>query len=262
MADEPVRGGVDLGGTKVEAILVDEQNQVLGAARRPTPTEGSPMDVARAIAEAVREAARSAKVELTSLAGIGVGSPGIVDESTGVVSSARNLPGWEDSFPLGATLSADLGVDVFVGNDVQVATEAEFHLGAGRDYESLLGVFWGTGVGGGLILDGKPWLGRGGAGEIGHMVVKINGALCTCGRRGCMEAYAGRAAMEERARRRVERGRHTDLFHLMQERGRTRLTSSIWAHALERRDKVAIEIIRSEERRVGKECRSRWSPYH
>jgi len=243
MADEPVRGGVDLGGTKVEAILVDEQNQVLGAARRPTPTEGSPMDVARAIAEAVREAARSAKVELTSLAGIGVGSPGIVDESTGVVSSARNLPGWEDSFPLGATLSADLGVEVFVGNDVQVATEAEFHLGAGRDYESLLGVFWGTGVGGGLILEGKPWLGRGGAGEIGHMVVKINGALCTCGRRGCMEAYAGRAAMEERARRRVERGRHTDLFHLMRERGRTRLTSSIWAHALERRDQVAIEII-------------------
>ena len=73
-----------------------------------------------------------------------------------------------------------------------MATEAEFELGAGKPYDSLLGVFWGTGVGGGLILDGKPWLGRGGAGEIGHMVIKRDGARCPCGRRGCMEAYAGR----------------------------------------------------------------------
>ena len=90
---------------------------------------------------------------------------------------------------------------MLVGNDVQVATDAEFQLGAGKPYRSLLGVFWGTGVGGGLILDGKPWHGRGGAGEIGHMVVKLDGRTCPCGRRGCMEAYAGRAAMEARARK-------------------------------------------------------------
>lgn len=132
---------------------------------------------------------------------------------------------------------------MFVGNDVQVATEAEFRLGAGRPYRSLLGVSWGTGVGGGIILNGKPWLGRGGAGEIGHMVVEMDGARCPCGRKGCMEAYAGRAAMEGRARRRVEKGRRTDLFKLMEERGRTRLTSSIWAHALERGDKLAIQLI-------------------
>src|SRR5947209_11679401 len=144
---------------------------------------------------------------------------------------------------LGPTVAHQLGTTVRVGNDVQVATEAEFHLGAGRPYQSLLGVFWGTGVGGGLILGGKPWLGRGGAGEIGHMVVEIGGARCTCGRRGCMEAYAGRAAMELRARRRVEKGRKTDLFTLMKERGRTRLTSAIWAHALDRGDKLAAEII-------------------
>ncbi len=104
-------------------------------------------------------------------------------------------------------------------------------------------MFWGTGVGGGLILDGKPWLGRGGAGEIGHMVVKLDGAQCPCGRRGCMEAYAGRAAMEARARREVEKGAKTDLFKLMKHRGRTRLTSSIWPHALEQDDPLAIELI-------------------
>ena len=86
-----------------------------------------------------------------------------------------------------------------IGNDVQVATEAEYHLGAGQGFDSLIGVFWGTGVGGGLILGGKPWLGRGAAGEIGHMVIKRGGAKCPCGRRGCMEAYAGRKAMEAEA---------------------------------------------------------------
>jgi glucokinase len=237
------RGGVDLGGTKIEAIVVDARNNVLGASRRPTPTEGRPRDVAIAIVEAMRQAAKDAGVEPASLQGIGVGSPGVIDEATGSVTSARNLPGWDGTFELGKTLAHELGTQVLVGNDVQVATEAEFHLGAGRPYRSLLGVFWGTGVGGGLVLAGKPWEGRGGAGEIGHMVVKIDGALCPCGRRGCMEAYAGRAAMEARARRRVEKGKHTDLFHLMHERGRTRLTSAIWAHALERGDKVATEII-------------------
>jgi glucokinase len=237
------RGGIDLGGTKIESVVVDPRNNVLGSARRPTPTTGGPSDVAAAMAEAVREACESAGLDSSALQAIGVGSPGIVDEETGTVSSARNLPGWDGSFELGAALTKELGTKAFVGNDVQVATEAEFHLGAGRPYQSILGVFWGTGVGGGLILGGKPWIGRGGAGEIGHMVVKIDGARCPCGRRGCMEAYAGRLAMEDRARRRVEKGRRTDLFHLMEERGRTRLTSSIWAHALERGDKLAIEIM-------------------
>lgn len=237
------RGGIDLGGTKIEVIIVDSRNRVLGSARRPTPTEGGPEDVARQMIEAVNEACQAAGLQPSELRGVGVGSPGVIDEATGAVSSARNLPGWDGSFELGLALSQTLGTQVFVGNDVQVATDAEFRLGAGRPYNSVLGVFWGTGVGGGLILNKKPWLGRGGAGEIGHMVVVMDGRRCPCGRRGCMEAYAGRAAMEARARKEVEKGRHTDLFHLMEERGRTRLTSAIWAHALERKDKLATELI-------------------
>jgi glucokinase len=234
-------GGIDLGGTKIQAVIVDEENTVLGSARRPTPTSGGPEDVVREMAVALRDAAKAAELESATLAGIGVGSPGTIED--GKVSSARNLPGWEGTFALADALSEELGAEVRVGNDVQVATDAEFKLGAGRLYDSLLGVFWGTGVGGGLILDGKPWTGRGGAGEIGHMVVKIEGARCTCGRQGCMEAYAGRAAMEEHARKLHEKGRHTDLFKLMKERERTRLTSGIWARALEHEDELAIEII-------------------
>jgi glucokinase len=236
------RGGIDLGGTKIEAVIVGDASDVLGSARHPTPQTGGPEAVAAELEETLREAAAQAEVEPAKLIGVGVGSPGVVDPRTGAVSSARNLPDWNGSFELAATLEGSLGTRVRVGNDVQVATDAEFELGAGREYKSLLGVFWGTGVGGGLILDGKPWLGRGGAGEIGHMVTKQNGARCPCGRRGCLEAYAGRAAMEARARKRAKKGEKTKLFRLMEERGRTRVTSGIWQRALDHNDKLAKEI--------------------
>jgi glucokinase len=241
--DAAHRGGIDLGGTKIEAIVVDEGNTVLGQSRRPTPTEGGPADVAEQMAEAMRAAAEAAGVETKSLQGVGVGSPGSVDEEAGTVTQARNLPGWSGTFELAKTLSDALGTPVHIGNDVQVATRAELELGAGRPYSSLLGVFWGTGVGGGVVIDRKLWLGRGGAGEIGHMVIKLDGAHCPCGRRGCVEAYAGRAAMEAKARREHDDGTKTDLFKIMKHRGRTRLTSAVWAHALEDKDPLATELI-------------------
>jgi glucokinase len=237
------RGGIDLGGTKIEAVVVDERNEVLGSARHPTPLQGGPRAIVDELAKAITEAAAGANLQTAKLGGVGVGSPGVVLPETGAVSSARNLNGWDGTFELGKTLSGAVGTTVRVGNDVQVATDAEFHLGAGKPYKSVLGVFWGTGVGGGIILDGKPWLGRGGAGEIGHVVVKQGGRRCTCGRRGCMEAYAGRMAMELRARKLQDRGEKTVLFTLMKEHGRTRLTSAIWAHALQHGDKLARGLI-------------------
>jgi len=245
-----LRGGIDLGGTKVEAIVVDDTNTIIASSRHPTPSAGGPADVAAEMIKAMAGACQAAGIEPSALTGVGVGSPGVIDEATGSVSTARNLPGWEGSYALGPELQLHLGTKVLIGNDVQVATDAEFALGAGRPYKSLLGVMWGTGVGGGLILDGKPWVGRGGAGEIGHMVVEMGGARCPCGRRGCMEAYAGRAAMEARARRRQKEQR-TDLFKIMKDRGRTKLTSSVWARALERKDKVATELINDAVEALG-----------
>jgi glucokinase len=238
-----LRGGIDLGGTKIEAIVVDADNQVLGQARRPTPTEGGPADVAKQMAETMTEAATAAKLETASLKGVGVGSPGSVDDAAGTVTQARNLPGWNGTFELAKTLGDTLGTPVKIGNDVQVAITAEHQLGAGKPYDSLLGVWWGTGVGGGVILDNKLWLGRGSAGEIGHMVIKRDGALCPCGRRGCVEAYSGRAAMEAKARKEHDEGAKTDLFKIMRHRGRVRLTSAVWADALEQQDPLATELI-------------------
>jgi glucokinase len=238
-----LRGGIDLGGTKIEAIVVDGANTVLGMARIPTPTTGGPADIATAMAGVIQQAARATSTEAARLSGIGVGSPGSVDRLAGSVSGARNLPGWSGSFPLAAKLEALLGRPVAVGNDVEVATNAELVLGAGKPYDSLLGVFWGTGIGGGIILDRKLWLGRGGAGEIGHTVIRQNGRRCTCGRRGCLEAYAGRAAMEIHARKLHESGTPTDLFEIMREHGHDRLTSGIWQRAIESGDKLAHKLI-------------------
>ncbi|HET6570152.1 MAG TPA: ROK family protein [Solirubrobacterales bacterium] len=246
-----LRGGIDLGGTKIQTVVVAADGTLQGEARQPTPTSGGPADVARAIEEALREAASAAGVKPQELAGVGVGSPGDADGATGVVSAARNLPGWEGSFPLGETLAKALGTPVAVGNDVQVAVEGEYALGAGRRHDSLLGVWWGTGVGGGIVLDGKPWLGRGAAGEIGHMVVKRNGARCPCGRRGCMEAYAGRAAMEARARREQHEGVETQIFEIMHKRGKDRLTSSVWEHALREGDALTESLLRRAVRYLG-----------
>jgi glucokinase len=245
------RGGIDLGGTKIQAVVIDGRNQVRGQSRRSTPQEGGPGDVAAAIAAAMRDAAGDAGTTPEELAGIGVGSPGLVDDDAGTVTSARNLPGWEESYELARALADTLGAPVRLGNDVQVATEAEVKLGAGRGLDSVLGVFWGTGVGGGLVLAGRPWLGRGEAGEIGHMVVKRGGARCTCGRRGCMEAYAGRMAMELKARRAHERGKTTVLFELMREHDRPKLTSGIWSRAVEHGDELAIRLINRAIKALG-----------
>ncbi len=237
------RGGIDLGGTKIQTVVVDADSNVLGEARQPTPTSGGPQDVADAMAGALREAADAAGIEPALLGGVGVGAPGAIAAAAGTVAEARNLPGWDGPFALAAALREQLGAPVLLGNDVQVATDAEVALGAGRGYRSLLGVFWGTGVGGGIVLDGNAWVGRGAGGEIGHIVIRRGGRRCPCGRHGCLEAYAGRAALEARAREKHADGHKTDLFKLMEHHGRTRLTSGIWARALEHGDKLATELI-------------------
>jgi glucokinase len=239
----PPRAGVDLGGTKIQTVVVDGRSKVLGQSRVPTPADDGAGAIVETIAKAIGAAAEEAGLATDSLVGVGVGAPGGIDPDKGVLINPPNLPGFGDEFPLGPELEQQLGTRVFLGNDVSVATDAEFRLGAGKPYNSILGVFWGTGVGGGLILDGKQWVGRGSAGEIGHVVVHPGGDKCGCGRKGCMEAYAGRGRMEEKARHRHKKGEKTRLFEIMEKRGRDRLTSGIWARALAHEDKLAIELV-------------------
>ena len=138
-----------------------------------------------------------------------------------------------------------------LGNGVTVAADTEFALGSVRPYNSLLGVFWGTGVGGGLVLDGKPWISRDVAGEIGHVVVRIGGALCGCGRRGYMGGYAGRASMEARPRRRANRGEKTVSSRSWRSAAAPRLTSGVWARAPDKGDPLARSLLDRAVRALG-----------
>src|SRR5215467_6193440 len=239
-----MRAGVDLGGTKIDVLIVESEREVLGRARRRTPTKGGAAAVVAAVAGAVEDAADAAGVRVDQLTGVGVGSPGAVDATAGTVGFNSNLAGgWTEAYPFAEELGRRVGTPVRVANDVAVAAGAELELGAGRDLPSFLAVWWGTGLGGSVVLGGRRWEGNGAAGELGHTVVKLDGRVCPCGRRGCAEAYAGRAAMEARARALHERGHHTKLFHLMRKANRDRLTSGVWERALKEDDRIAQELI-------------------
>ncbi|MGH8998997.1 MAG: ROK family protein, partial [Acidimicrobiia bacterium] len=217
--------GIDLGGTKIFGAVFDGE-RVVSEAKRKTPTQGGPLAVVDAMAALVDDLGGADGVR-----GVGVGAPGVVDPSDGTVRSAPNLHGWMEPFGVGTALSEALGgLPVEVDNDVNVGTFAEHRLGAGVGAEDLLGVFVGTGVGAGLVLGGELRRGpSGAAGEIGHMVVRRGGRVCGCGGRGHLEAYAGRAAMERRARDLDAKGRDNALVELAPSR---RMTSSVFAKAL------------------------------
>jgi glucokinase len=236
--------GVDLGGTKIQTVVLRDLH-TLGSARAVTPQSGVAADVIAAIVDTIHAALGQCATEPAAVAGVGIGSPGEIDAATGTVTQAANVPGFAGSVRLGPLVSTALGgdVDVRIDNDVRVGVFGEHRAGAGRPYANMLGVWLGTGVGGGLILDGRLHDGRGAAGEIGHMVVKPGGRRCGCGRRGCLEAYAGRARMERRARKLVGRGERTRLFEIMRKEGRERLTSGIYAKALKHGDEMTERLL-------------------
>ncbi len=242
--------GIDLGATKIEVVVTGVDFNPVAQARVATPGRGGPSAVVAAVQAAVEEAVSASPYERLSAAGIGV--PGQVDAATGAVARSPNIRGWTATYPLQTELEARLGVPVAVDNDVRAALLGEHRLGAAAPYRDVLAVWFGTGVGGSLLLDGIIRRGRLDAcGEIGHACAAPGGRRCGCGRRGCLEAYAGRASMERRARERVEKGDRTSLFILMKKAGRTRLTSGVIARALDQGDRLANELINDAVRAAG-----------
>jgi glucokinase len=228
-----VVAGVDVGGTNITVALVDEAHHVVASDRTKTPKKG-PERVVEKIAKAIGDLEGSPEA-------VGVGAPGPVN--AGVLASAPNLDGWREPVPLQRLLEDVLGLPVAVDNDANVGALGEWTAGAGQGARFMLGVWLGTGVGGGLVLDGRVYRGAlGAAGEFGHMIVHRGGALCGCGRRGCVEAYAGRAALEGAAVTAFEAGRPTAMRDIQDELGKTRMTSAVWARALEIDDPLATRL--------------------
>lgn len=224
--------GVDLGGTKLLVGVVEDDGSVSQVRKVATPRLGLE-SVIDAIVEAVAELGNGDEP-------VGVGVPGMVLDD-GTVTRSPNLVGFERPVPLGAELARRLGRPVAVDNDVNVGAVAEHQLGAGRGFTDLAVLFVGTGVGGGFILDGSLRRGpRGMAAEIGHMTIRPGGEPCGCGQRGHVEAYAGRAGLERRARAVHRSGRKTALVDLA---GSDPMKSKVFAKALQRGDEVANELV-------------------
>lgn len=192
--------GIDLGGTNIKAALVDENGHIMAETSAPTGLPRPPRELCAAIAAVLDELLKASGVPKENVAALGIGCPGSVQEKTGAVLYANNLA-WEN-VPVAEWLRALTGLPVAVGNDANVAALGEALYGCARGAQSAVIVTLGTGVGGGIVIDGRLVTGfNGAASELGHMVVEPDGEPCTCGQRGCLEAYASATALLRETRR-------------------------------------------------------------
>jgi glucokinase len=206
--------GVDLGGTKILAGVFTSQLKCIARQKMTTKSERGPEGVIDRIARCVQDAVDECDLDLKQVRGIGIGAPGSIDPESGKVIFAGNL-GWKD-VALRKELEKRLDVPVFVENDCKACTLGVFTVELKSKPDSMVGVFLGTGIGGGIILNGKPYTGHNHtAGEIGHMVLDVHGPKCTCGGRGCFEALASRTAIFRNLRQAVKDGEKTVLTEML-----------------------------------------------
>lgn len=217
MPDDPKEFllGVDLGGTKILAGVFDSKFELKGTTKLSTKADRGVEPVIDRIARCVNDALDECDLSLKQVRGIGIGAPGAVDTDTGRVIFAPNLPGWKD-IPLKKELEKRLGVPVFVGNDCNVCTLGTFDREYKAKPKNLIGIFIGTGIGGGLVINGQLYAGHNlTAGEIGHMVIEVSGPKCGCGNRGCFEALASRTAIFRNIQSAVKEGQKTLLTDML-----------------------------------------------
>lgn len=233
--------GVDLGGTNLRIAAVDAAGTLLQKVTTGAQVAKGRDFVVAEMTEAIRQL--SAKfASLGELEGIGIGVPGILDRDTGVVRRSPNLPDWID-YPVREKIERRLQTQVVLENDANVAALGEKWLGAGREADSLCMMTLGTGVGGGLVLNGKIWRGMSGmAGELGHTNVQPEGPLCGCGSHGCLEQYASATAIKRMAIEAITRGEAPELARAMKEE--PEFSSRIVYQMAVQGDAVAQEIFR------------------
>ncbi len=232
--------GVDLGGTNIKAGITDENGKILLKSSVRTDSEGDAKKIADQMVELCRSLVKEANLSMENVEAVGVGIPGTVDEKTGTVIYCNNLD--MDGAPIGAMMSESLQKPVHLANDASCAALGEFICGSGREHNSIILVTLGTGVGGGIILDGKLWEGLEGAGaEIGHMVVHIGGAECTCGRRGCFEAYSSATALVNQTKAAMDANPESLLHSIVAKTGR--VTAKTAFDAMRKGDLVAKDVV-------------------
>ncbi len=243
--------GIDIGGTKISAGLITPKGKVKERVKIPAPKDPTSSRMVYCLLQLVNTLLKEAKVPRRQIKGIGVGVPGLVNHATGTVLNTPNL-GLVRS-PLAALLRNRLKIPVKIGNDANVGTVAERLFGAARGCREVVGIFCGTGVGGGIVTSGTLMLGaHGAAAEIGHIPLEREGPKCSCGNKGCLEAFAGRWAIERRIRKAMQEGR-ASAIEKISGRGRP-IKSKALKQALEKHDPLVTEVMHDAARAIAAGC--------
>ena len=231
---------LDVGGTKVLGAIFDEKDKIIYRLKKRSKSGGSgSADVEKVIIDVVEEMIKESGIDRKKLNAIASCAPGVIDQEKGIVLFTPNLP-WRD-YDMAGSMRKKFGVPFYVGNDVNLGVLGEYHFGAGKGYKNIVGFFVGTGMGGGLILNGSLFTGNQfKAAEYGHLILDPEGPLCNCGQRGCLEAFSSKQGMTAYIRQQISRGRKTVMEEAIQE-GVFR--SKKLVKALESGDQVAEEAV-------------------
>ena len=231
---------LDVGGTKVLGAIFNEKDEIIYRLKKRSKGGGEgAADVEKVIIDVVEEMIRESGIDRKKLNAVASCAPGVIDQEKGIVLFTPNLP-WRN-YDMAASMKKQFGVPFYVGNDVNLGVLGEFHFGAARGYQNVVGFFVGTGMGGGLVLNGALYTGHQfKAAEYGHMILDPEGPLCNCGQRGCLEAFSSKQGMSAYIRQQVARGRESLMAEAVTE-GVFR--SKKLVKALEAGDKVAEEAV-------------------
>lgn len=233
--------GIDLGGTKILIGLVEkESGKVVSHIKKKTKKEKGPENIVRKMVEGVEELLEESGKSFTEISSIGIGSAGQIDRKNGIIIGAPNLDCY--NLNLKEILQNKFNIPVFVGNDVEVATIGEQKFGVGKGCADFVCVFVGTGIGSAIVKNGHIIYGATGtAGELGHIIVDLNGRPCACGAHGCLEAYASRSAIETRIEGALKKGRKSCISEYLEE-GKA-ITSSMIRKSIEREDELVTQCV-------------------
>lgn len=233
--------GIDLGGTKILIALVDKQTgEILHHVKKKTKKQKGPENIMKKMIEGIEELLEESRISVEEISSIGVGAAGQIDRKNGILIGAPNL----DCFNLNIKniLEKHFNLPVYLGNDVEIAAIGEMKFGSGKGCKDFVCIFVGTGVGSCIVKNGAIIYGATGtAGEIGHIIVDLNGRQCACGAHGCLEAYASRSAIETRIEGALKKGRKSCIQDYL-EPGKS-ITSSMIQKSIEREDELVLQCV-------------------